>query len=55
MDKSKQFDEYRNRYKEFYYNRYSIREDEQAIYIEYEFEIPELAIFNPKLKILKKQ
>ncbi len=54
MDKSKQFDEYRNRYKEFYYNRYSIREDEQAIYIEYEFEIPELAIFNPQLKILKK-
>ncbi len=54
MDKSKQFDEYRNKYKEFYYNKYSIKEDEHTIYIEYEFEIPELAIFHPQLKILKK-
>lgn len=55
MDKSQQFKDYREIYKEFYYNNYSIKEDKDAIYIEYEFEIPNLTKFNPKLKILKKE
>ena len=54
MDKSSEFIEYRKKYNEFYYNSYSITEDDEAIYIEYEFEIPNLTKFNPKLKILKK-
>ncbi len=54
MDKSLQFEEYRSKYKEFYYNSYSLHEDNEAIYLEYDFEIPGLASFNPKLKILKK-
>ena len=55
MDKSKQFKEYREKYKEFYYNNYTIKEDEEAIHIEYEFEIANLAKFTPKIRILKKQ
>ena len=54
MDKTKQFKQYREMYKEFYYNSYLINQDEEAIHIEYEFEIPGLTKFNPKLKILKK-
>lgn len=54
MDKSLQYKEYREKYKEFYFNKYSIKEDNEAINIEYEFEIPKLSKFNPKLKILKK-
>lgn len=54
MDKSLQFEKYRETYKEFTYNSYSIKQDEKAIYIEYEFEILGLTKFNPKLKILKK-
>ena len=48
MDKSLEFKKFREEYKEFYYNKYSIREDEDAIYLEYEFEIPNLTKFNPK-------
>ncbi len=55
MDKSQQFNEYREKYKEFYYNSYSINEDDEAIYLEYEFEIPGLTKFMPKLSILKKE
>ena len=55
MDKSQQFNEYREKYKEFYYNSYSINEDDEAIYLEYEFEIPGLTKFTPKLSILKKE
>ncbi len=55
MDKSQQFNEYREKYKEFYYNSYSINEDDAAIYLEYEFEIPGLTKFTPKLSILKKE
>lgn len=55
MDKSLQFKEYREKYKTFYYNRYSIKEDNTAIYLEFEFEIEGLTKFAPKLKILKKQ
>jgi len=55
MDKSLQFIEYREKYKEFYFNSYSIKQDNEAIYIDYEFEIPKLTKFNPKIKILKKE
>lgn len=55
MNNSLQFKEYREKYKEFYFNSYSIKEDDSAIYLEYEFEIPKLTKFNPKLKILKKK
>lgn len=55
MDKSLEFKQYRDKYKNFYFNKYLIKEDEQAIYLEYEFEIPELTKFHPKLKILKKE
>ena len=55
MDKSLEFKKYREEYKEFWYNRYSAYEDEQAIYLEYEFEIPGLAKFGPKLQIAKKK
>lgn len=54
MDKSLQFIEYRNKYKEFHFNKYKIKEDDEALYIEYEFEIPKLTKFNPTIKILKK-
>lgn len=54
MDKLIEFNEYREKYKEFYYNSYEIREDDEAIYLEYDFEILNLKKFNPKLRILKK-
>ena len=54
MDKSMNFIEYREKYKEFYFNRYLIKEDNESIYLEYEFEIPNLKKFNPQIKILKK-
>ena len=55
MDKSLQFSKNRENYKEFYYNKYVINEDEEAIYLEFEFEIPGLIRFNPTTKILKKK
>ena len=55
MDNSLKYIEFRNKYKEFYYNNFNLREDNEAIYIEFEFEIPNLAIFKPTTKILKKQ
>ena len=54
MDKSVQFLQYRNEYKVFYYNSFSLTEDNEAVYLEYNFEIPGLSQFMPKLKILKK-
>ncbi len=54
MDKSLEFENYRKRYKEFYYNSYTIKEDKEAINLEFEFEIPELTKFKPNIKILKK-
>lgn len=54
MDKSLKFIQYREKYKEFYYNSYFIKEDNEMIYLEYEFEIPKLTKFKPELKILKK-
>lgn len=55
MDNSLKYIEFRNKYKEFYYNSFNLREDNEAIYMEFEFEIPNLAIFKPTTKILKKQ
>ena len=55
MDNSLKYIEFRNKYKEFYYNSFNLREDNEAIYIEFEFEIPNLAIFKPTTKIIKKQ
>lgn len=55
LDKLLFFKQYREKYKEFYYNSYSIKEDNNTIRLEYEFEIPGLAKFNPKISILKKK
>lgn len=54
MDKSLEFDKFRSEYKEFYYNSFSLTEDGDTIFLEYDFEIPGLTSFNPKIKILKK-
>ena len=54
MDKYMQFIKYRENYNEFHYNSYSLEEDSEAIYLIYQFEIPKLSKFEPKLKILKK-
>ena len=54
MDKSLDFIEYRKKYDTFYYNSFSVTEDNEAIYLEYEFEIKGLEVFHPKTKILKK-
>ena len=54
MDKNEKFKEYRQKYTEFYYNSYSIEEDNEAVYLKYEFEIEGLTKFNPELKIIKK-
>ena len=54
MDKSQEYINFRNKYSEFYYNSYKINEDQEAVYIEFEFEIPGLTKFSPKTKILKK-
>ena len=54
MDNSEKFLGLRDKYKEFFYNRYQISEDNDAIYLDFEFEIPGLTTFNPKTKIIKK-
>ncbi|MCI9178248.1 MAG: hypothetical protein HFJ28_06885 [Clostridia bacterium] len=48
------FEQYRKTYPEFHFHSYSIFEDANAIYLQYEFEIPNLTKFSPQLKILKK-
>ena len=55
MDKKVEFKKYRETYQEFWYRSYSVHEDEKAIYLEYEFEIPNLTKFYPKLQIDKKK
>lgn len=55
MVKSLEFKQYRQMYKEFWYNSYSSYEDEKAIYLEYEFEILDLTKFHTKLQIDKKE
>lgn len=54
MKNQAKFTEYREKYPEFHYRSFKVREDAQAIYLEYEFEIPGLAKFQPCVKILKK-
>lgn len=54
MDKSVQFNEYRNKYKVFYYNSFLLTEDAETIYLEFDFEIPGLSKFTPKYRIPKK-
>lgn len=48
------FSSLREKYKEFIYNAYEIKENEDNIEIKYEFEIPGLAKFEPKIIIQKK-
>ncbi len=50
----KDFKELRNKYKEFIYKSYNITENENIIKLEYFFEIPELAKFNPTIEIEKR-
>lgn len=54
MKNQAKFTELRVKYPEFHYRSFKVREDGEAIYLEYEFEIPNLAKFHPNLKILKK-
>ena len=39
----------RNKYKEFIYHSYEIKENNDSIEIKYEFEIPNLSKFEPKM------
>lgn len=55
MDKSLKFKQYREEYKEFHFNSYSVFDDNEAIYVQFEFEIVGLTKFNPSLRILKKK
>ena len=50
----KNFNELRKEYEELRYRSYNISEDESKIKIEYEFEIPKLAIFRPSIEIEKR-
>ncbi len=54
MNKSIEFNKFREKYKDFYYNSYEIFEDDNSIYLKYNFEIKGLTVFNPELKIIKK-
>ena len=54
MNKSIEFNKFREKYKDFYYNSYEISEDDNSIYLKYNFEIKGLTVFNPELKIIKK-
>lgn len=49
------YDRLRQEYPEFHYNNYTVREDAEAIYLQYDFAVPGLAEFHPELKLLKKQ
>lgn len=55
MNKQLQFAEYREQYLEFRYKSYHTRVDDEALWLNFEFEIPGLAEFHPELKIPKKQ
>lgn len=54
INNMEKFLELRDKHKDFIFDSYKIFEDKESIDIEYRFEIPELKVFNPKLKILKK-
>lgn len=55
MENLLKFEKFREKYKEFWYNSYLSIEDEKAIYLEYEFEIPKLTKFHAKIIIDKKE
>ena len=48
------FNDLRKEYKYFYYNKFEITENESEIILKFDFEIPNLAHFNPTTSILKK-
>ncbi len=48
------FDDLRKKYKEFIYHSYEIKENSDTLIIKYEFEIPGLSRFEPKIVIQKK-
>ena len=54
MDNNTRVYELRNKYNEFRYKSYSISEDEDNIYLRYNFEITNLCEFNPSITINKK-
>ena len=45
----------RKEYPKFLYNDYKIFQDDEKIYVEYDFEIDGLSKFNPRIEILKKE
>ena len=51
MDK---YNEFRNKYPNFYYHGFDIKDYEDFIYVTYDFEIEGLMRFNPTLKVPKK-
>ena len=54
MDSSVKFNELREKYQEFVFKDYSIKENENEIILEYEFEITGCTKFKQTIKILKK-
>ncbi len=49
------FEDLRNEYPRFIYNKYDILEEQDKIIIKYDFEIENLTKFNPRVEILKKE
>lgn len=54
INNMEKFLELKNKHKEFIYDSYKVFEDSEYICIEYKFEIPDLKIFTPSIKIKKK-
>ena len=54
IDNSFKFIELREKYKEFIFEDYSLSEDNDYIYLEFKFSIPNLKKFTPNIKIKKK-
>lgn len=54
MDNNTRVNELRGKYTEFRYKSYSISEDNDNIYLKYNFEITDLCEFNPTITIKKK-
>jgi hypothetical protein len=54
INNSDKFSLYREQYKTFIFDKYEISDDNNSINIKYYFSIPNLANFEPEIKILKK-
>lgn len=54
IDNSLKFVELREKYKEFIFEDYSVNEDDNYIYLNFKFSIPNLKDFSPNIKIKKK-